>query len=116
MNSNINDSKGIKLDIETDEEINLNEGNKISENQSYLNFSSIQTDKKLIILVLIILCLSIIVFLFSLNFIKIPNFGIEFFNPNNNDIVVKNEDENGIFLNNITLANRKLKIAFVYST
>ena len=116
MNSNINDSKGIKLDIETDEEINLTEGNKISENQSYLNFSSIQSDKKLIILVLIILCISVIVFLFSLNFIKITNFGIEFFNPNNNDIVIKNEDENGIFLNNITLANRKLKIAFVYST
>ena len=124
MNSNINEisenilkhSRGLKLELESDDEINLNEGNKLSVKQGYKNFLSFQADRKLIIIVLLILCISAIAFLISLNFIKIPNFGIKFLSPENNDILVKNEDDNDIFLNNVTLANRKLKIAFVYSS
>ena len=124
MNSNINEisenilkhSRGLKLELESDDEINLNEGNKLSVKQGYKNFLSFQADRKLIIIVLLILCISAIAFLISLNFLKIPNFGIKFLSPENNDIMVKNEDDNDIFLNNVTLANRKLKIAFVYSS
>ena len=124
MNSNINEisenilkhSRGLKLELESDDEINLNEGNKLSIKQGYKNFLSFQADRKLIIIVLLILCISAIAFLISLNFLKIPNFSIKFLSPENNDIMVKNEDDNDIFLNNVTLANRKLKIAFVYSS
>ena len=114
----LKDPKGTKLEIENDEEINLTEGTQpINNNNSWLkNIPSFQNDKKLIVIVLFILLISIIAFLISLNYIKIPNFNIKFISPENNDIIIKNEDNDDIFLNNVTLANRKLKIAFVYSS
>ena len=112
----LKDTKGTKLEIETDEIVHLNEGAKPSNNQWFFNKLSFQADKRLIIIVLIILLISIISFLISLNFLKIKKFDIKYLNPENNDIVVKNEEEDDIFLNNVTLANRKLRIAFIYSS
>ena len=114
--NSLRDPKGMKLEIESDDVIHLNEGTKPSTNQWFFNRLSFQADRKLIIIVLFILLISIIAFLISLNFIKIPNFDIKYFNPENNDIVVKNEQEDDIFLNNVTLANRKIKICFIYSS
>ena len=116
----LKDSKVTKLELDNDEAIDLSEGiqplNNNDKNLWFKNFPSFQADKRLIIIVLLILCISIISFLVSLNFIKIPNFDIKFISPDNDDVVIKYEDDDDIFLNNITLANRKIKIAFVYST
>ena len=117
INENIlKDSKSMKLDLEVEEEINLTEGKQPLNSNWFKNILLFQNDKKLIIIVLIIFFISIISFLVSLNFIKIKNFDIKYISPENDDIIVKNEDNNDIFLNNVTLANRKIKIAFVYST
>ena len=117
INENLyKDSKELKLEVEGDDEITLKEGTKISNYRRFLNFQALKGDKKLVIIVIVILIISIIAFLISLNFIKIPNFNIKFISQDNNDIVVKNEDENDIFFNNVTLANRKIRIAFVYSS
>ena len=112
----LQDSKVMKLELETDEEVNLTKGDKSSDNRWFKNILSFQNDKKLIIIILIILFISIISFLISLNFIKIKNFDIKYISSENEDIIVKNEDDDDIFLNNVTLANRKIKIAFVYSS
>ena len=117
INENLyKDSKELKLEVEGDDEITLKEGTKISNYRRFLNFQALKGDKKLVIIVIVILIISIIAFLISLNFIKIPNFNIKFISQDNNEIVVKNEDENDIFFNNVTLANRKIRIAFVYSS
>ena len=117
INENLyKDSKELKLEVEGDDEITLKEGTKLSNYRRFLNFKALKGDKKLVIIVIVILIISIIAFLISLNFIKIPNFNIKFISQDNNEIVVKNEDENDIFFNNITLANRKIRIAFVYSS
>ena len=117
LNENIlKDYKSMKLDLEVEEEINLTEGKQPLNSNWFKNILLFQNDKKLIIIVLIIFFISIISFLVSLNFIKIKNFDIKYISPENDDIIVKNEDNNDIFLNNVTLANRKIKIAFVYST
>ena len=114
----LKDSKVTKLELDNDEAIDLSEGIQPLNNNNlwFKTFPSFQADKRLIIIVLLILCISIISFLVSLNFIKIPNFDIKFISPENDDVVIKYEDDDDIFLNNITLANRKIKIAFVYST
>ena len=125
-NNEMFDVKTTKLELDNDDE----ESNKLSfdtttkkpsvnNKRSFFNFINIptfQNDKMIILIILLILLISIIIFLVSLKFIKIKNFDINFFNPENNDIVMKYEDDNDIFLNNVTLANRKIRIAFVYST
>ena len=114
INENIlKDSKSMKLDLEVEEEINLTEGKQPLNSNWFKNILLFQNDKRLIIIVLIIFFISIVSFLVSLNFIKIKNFDIKYISPENDDIIVKNEDNNDIFLNNVTLANRKIKIAFV---
>ena len=71
----LKDSKVTKLEIDNDEAIDLSEGiqplNNNDKNLWFKNFPSFQADKRLIIIVLLILCISIISFLVSLNFIKI---------------------------------------------
>ena len=114
MNTNEDISKDSvvnTLEIENNEDelkqLNTNNANinyliKDKNRKKFINFSSLNLDKIFIIILFIIIFFCIIAFFISIN------------NNNSDDLILNNE--NDILLDNITFGDKKITIAFVYST
>ena len=114
MNTNEDISKDSvvnTLEIENNEDelkqLNTNNSNinyliKDKNRKKFFNFSTFNLDKIFIIILLIIIFFCIIAFFISIN------------NNNSDDLILNNE--NDILLDNITFCDKKITIAFVYST
>ena len=114
----LKEPKDLTLEIENDDELkrlnlNLNNNNIIKEqkNNKYEEIPFIYNEKKIIGIILLMLFLSTVLFFILLKFINIPKIEIK----RNNDIDNDTIEEKDINLDNIKL-ERKIKIAFVYST
>jgi len=116
----LKEPKDLTLEIENDDELkrlnlNLNNNNnniiKEQKNNKYEEIPFIYNEKKIIGIILLMLFLSTVLFFILLKFINIPKIEIK----RNNDIDNDTIEEKDINLDNIKL-ERKIKIAFVYST
>ena len=81
----------------------INNSTKNKNRKKFINFSTSNCDKILIIILLSIIFLCVVVF-----FISIRN--------KSTDLIFNDELKNDLSLDNITLGDKKITIAFVYST
>ena len=94
---------------------NIDQAEKERNNQNFIAISSMNKDKIIMNILIIILIISIIVFITSIKYLIIPNL----LESNDDDYAILpkvNQKENNELLKNITLYNQKISIAFVYST
>ena len=119
----INEPTSTTLEVDNNEDelkqLNTNNTNvkssKKKKRRKLINFSPFNCNKILIIILFIIIFFCILVFFISINLIKIPYINLD---ENNNDIylTLNNEEKNDVSIDNITLGDTKITIAFVYST
>ena len=124
MNSNeedIKDQTVTTLEVDNNEDelkrLNTNGSNinttKNIKRKKLINFANLDYNRILIIILLIIIFFSIIAFYISIIFRETPTINI---NDNNNDPILTKDEEKNLSIDNITLGDTKITIAFVYST